>query len=171
MEINEFHTVGEEMIVKSVGVAKYPDPLYGSANSEFFDKDVYIRVDSESYHNLTVGDFEYTFTTGGYRTITVGVIIDESDPFDVQLLPMYQYYITVFDDKKYTLYDVLTIIRETIPIESKFYHTYSGLRLFDIDTNLVDEFKKIEMPQMFIQHQTVRQVLNTYLNILTQFQD
>jgi uncharacterized repeat protein (TIGR02543 family) len=170
VEINEFHTVGEEIIVKSVGVAKYPDPLYGSANSEFFDKDVYIRVDSESYHNLTVGDFEYTFTTGGYRTITVGVIIDESDPFDVQLLPMYQYYITVFDDKKYTLYDVLTIIRETIPIESKFYHTYSGLRLFDIDTNLVDEFKKIEMPQMFIQHQTVRQVLNTifkYINAIS----
>ena len=71
---------------------------------------------------------------------------------------------------------MIEIVRSTIPIESSYYHDTT--RLFDLDTTTLYDtgitletlFKSIEMPQMFFQKMTARQILNTifkYINAIS----
>ena len=59
-------------------------------------------------------------------------------------------------------------IRSVVPLETKEYHEQT--RLFNLDSALEERFKKVQMPQLFLTMQTLKQTLDTmfkYINAIS----
>ena len=163
VEFKENYFVNEVLKVTQVGQALVARE--GLTNTL---EDVQIRTNINSLknmeiYNLTNGDLEITLRDdfGDYE-IEVGYI--ESEVF----IAVYRHYIRLIEDRRYTMYDMLNRVRAAIPIERE--SVFENTRLFDIDANLVDYFKTIDMPQMFFSQQSARQVINTmfkYINAIS----
>jgi hypothetical protein len=85
--------------------------------------------------------------------------------------PKYRHFIRIVKERRYTMWDVLQRIRAVIPIERESF--FDATRIFDVDSSLQSSFESIEMPQLFFQKQTARQVLNTvfkYINAISRLQ-
>ena len=166
--VNETYFLNKEYTFEQVSQIDVLNNTINYSDAYFDKEDVYISFDGATPVNLTTSDRSITFTTKGFKDIEIGYY--NSVP---TFIPIFTYHISVVDERRYTLWDMLSIVRAVVPIESKFYHDNYQTRLFDIDTNYETVFKKIEMPQMFFQKQTLRQVLNTlfkYINAISRLQ-
>jgi hypothetical protein len=117
--------------------------------------------------NATTTAIQYTFDKQGVYKIEYG-IKDYSGASPIEDAKIATFYTQILREQKYSLYDMLMRVRAVVPIERKDF--FELTRIFNIDATLEERFKKIEMPQMFIQKQTVRQVLNTmfkYINAIS----
>ncbi|MCK9320214.1 hypothetical protein, partial [Methanoculleus sp.] len=115
--------------------------------------------------DVSTSSLAITFSTKGLYEIQIGLVGISSDGV---FYPAYTHYVKVFDEVRYTLYDMIQRIRNVVPLERSYYH--EDTRIFDLDDDLVTRFQNIEMPQMFIQKQTLRQTLNTmfkYINAIS----
>lgn len=163
VEFKENYFVNEVLKVPQVGQALVArDGLLNTLEDVQVRTNINILKNMEIY-NLTNGDLEITLRDdfGDYE-IEVGYI--ESEVF----IAIYRHYIRLVEDRRYTMYDMLNRVRAAIPIERE--SVFENTRLFDIDTNLVDYFKTIDMPQMFFSQQSARQVINTmfkYINAIS----
>ena len=108
--------------------------------------------------------FEYTPTMDGIHLIEYGVVNlfngEVADPRAV----VFTFTLNFIAEVKYTLYDYVDRIRRVVPLETKMYHEQT--RLFNLDESLVERFKSIVMPQMFITQMTLRQTLNTLFKFI-----
>ena len=166
--INETYFVNKEYTFSQTSQIDVLNNTINYSDAYFDKKDVYISFDGGTPLNLTTSNITHTFTTKGFKDIEIGYY-DTTPTF----IPIFTYHVSVINERRYTLWDMLQVVRATVPIESKFYHENYQTRLFDIDTNYETVFKKIEMPQMFFQKQTLRQVLNTifkYINAISRLQ-
>ncbi len=113
---------------------------------------------------LSDDDVTWTFTQGSLEIeISIGNEIPELD--DYQYIT---YYSTIIKETKFTLLEALNILRDIKPLESVSNHIRT--RIFNIDPEYTEFFSKIEIPQLFIQKATMRQVLNSiflYINAIS----
>ena len=156
---------------------------YQSIASDTFRRDVFIRiynpnnvtyntsqgryVPSGSYTEeviLSNEPFEMTSTMEGIHLIEYGLVNlfngEVADPRAV----IFTFTLNFIEESKYTLYDYVDRIRRVVPLETKAYHEET--RLFDLDANLVERFKSVIMPQIFITQMTLRQTLNTLFKFI-----
>jgi hypothetical protein len=157
IEINERYFNNTNYTIPQVPKAKY-----FTGDQDDLERDVYIKVGSQSRYNLTNASFNLNVANTGFIDIEIGVLDGSSHD------AIYTYHVEIVSEIRYTLYDVIQRVQAVAPIESKFYHEQT--RLFDLDENLENRFKQIEMPQLFIQKQSVRQTLNTifkYINAIS----
>ncbi len=169
--INEEYLVNKQITIPQVPQGHYYSFLsgtgiFGTAENK---EDVYISFDGgTTSHNLTASNATYTYNTKGLKEILLGFYVEADPLVEIQFVPVAKFFVFIVDDKRYSLYDVLMRIRASAPIERKSY--FEETRLFDIDETLIERFKQIEFPQMFIQKQSVRQILNTvfkYINAIS----
>ena len=163
VEFLENYFVNEEFKISQVGQALV---LREGLNNSLEDVQVRTNINSNKnmeVYNITQSELSITLRDdfGDYE-IEVGYV--EGDVF----VPVYRHFIRLVDEKRYTLYDMLNRVRAAIPIERE--SVFEKTRLFNIDLNLVNYFKSIDMPQMFFSEQTSRQVINTmfkYINAIS----
>ena len=156
---------------------------YQNIASSVFRRDVFIRIYNPN--NITYSTsqrryvpngvfsketilsseaFEYAPTMDGIHLIEYGVVNlfngEVADPRAV----VFTFTLNFIAEVKYTLYDYVDRIRRVVPLETKMYHEQT--RLFNLDESLVERFKSIVMPQMFITQMTLRQTLNTLFKFI-----
>ena len=163
VEFLENYFVNEEFKIIQVGQALV---LREGLNNSLEDVQVRTNINSNKnmeVYNITQSELSITLRDDfGDFEIEVGYV--EGDVF----VPVYRHFIRLVDEKRYTLYDMLNRVRAAIPIERE--SVFEKTRLFNIDLNLVNYFKSIDMPQMFFSEQTSRQVINTmfkYINAIS----
>jgi hypothetical protein len=162
VQFEENYLSNESIIIPRVESAYIYDPILNQTTLY----DVIIKTNLIGYslnYNLTNGNltFEMPNDSGDFY-FEVGFLDD--GVFN----PKYRHFFRVINEKNYTLYDMIERVRAAIPIERE--SIFEQTRIFELDSNLVDLFKSIEMPQMFFMSQTARQVLNTmfkYINAIS----
>ena len=116
-----------------------------------------------STYNVTANSLSITIPeVEGFFYLDVGYLHQS------QFVKKFRHYFRVIRNIGYTLYDTIVRLRAMIPIERE--SVFEQTRIFEIDPQLIDLFKSIEMPQMFFKQQTARQVLNTmfkYINAIS----
>lgn len=160
--VNEFYFQNKPFTILQTTTA--PSRYFSDTLGWVYEyKDIYITFDDTNYYNLTQASRTHTYTTKGVKTIKIG-FYDEDEIF----VPTFTYYVQVVRENSYTLYDYINVVRDVVPLETTYYH--SSTRMFDFDANFETFAKSVEMPQMFFQKMTVRQVLNTmfkYVNAIS----
>lgn len=162
----ETYFTNENIVINQQPKARVEDPITNSA-----EKDVYLKTNLPLYdgfdvYNLGIGS--YTFNTGdiaGDYYFLIGTYIDGI------FTTFFKHYIRVIKERKYSLYDMIERVRAVVPIERESFHEQT--RIFELDSNLENTFRQIEMPQMFFHEQSARQVLNImfkYINAISRLQ-
>jgi len=129
-------------------------------------RDTYIKTNLNGYnstYNVSQNSLNITIPNEeGFFYIDAGYLHQS------EFVKKFRHYFRVIRNIGYTLYDMIERVRASIPIERESF--FEQTRIFELDSNLVDLFKSIEMPQMFFRQQTARQVLNTmfkYINAIS----
>lgn len=160
IDFQENYFVNQQIFLKQVGKAftNYEDGTL---------QDVYVRVSfpNENFipQNLTSSDI--TFTTPeepGDFIFDIGYY--KGSGFQI----IYQHYVRVIKEVRYTLYDMIERVRASLPVERESF--YERTRIFSLEEDLIEIFKSIDMPQMFFSNLSARQVLNTifkYINAIS----
>jgi hypothetical protein len=117
-------------------------------------------------HNISQSDFNITSLANGKYKILISAEdtfqLYSTDPPNSSSYNRYsEYFVDVEANPRYTLYDVLSRIRDVSPIEKKSIHAQT--RLFDISQELEDKLKLIEAPQLYMNRLTTREALNDAL--------
>lgn len=139
--------------------------IYNPNNIELIDDRYY--VSNGSYKQETILSNEpcvFNFDLEGVWVIEYGM----KHAVDNTYFRIRSYSTIVISNEKNTLYDYIQRIRSVIPLETKQYHEET--RLFDLDSNLVERFKKIQMPQLYFNHATLKQMLDImfkYINAIS----
>ena len=123
----------------------------------------YVRFDGNIYY-ISDTQATLTFNQTGLFNIEQGYL----DEDNVTLVPLFTYSVVVGYESVWTLYDVVDRIRTVTPLETLKNH--GGTRLFVLDDDLVETFKKIKMPQLFLEKLSIRQALNIifkYINAIS----
>jgi len=113
-------------------------------------------------HNISQSDFSINSLGNGKYKILISAEdtfqLYPGDPIDSSSYNRYsEYFVDVEGNPRYTLYDVLSRIRDLSPIEKKSIHAET--RLFDISQDLEDKLKLIEAPQLYMNRLTTREAL------------
>jgi hypothetical protein len=129
-------------------------------------RDTHVRTNLSGYggtYNISTNSLSLTIPENeGFFYLDVGYIHQSS------FVKKFRHYFRVVRNIGYSLYDMINRVRAMIPIERE--SVFEQTRIFEIEPQLVDLFKSIEMPQMFFREQTARQVLNTmfkYINAIS----
>jgi hypothetical protein len=129
-------------------------------------RDTHVRINLSGYggtYNISTNSLSLTIPENeGFFYLDVGYIHQSS------FVKKFRHYFRVVRNIGYSLYDMINRVRAMIPIERE--SVFEQTRIFEIEPQLVDLFKSIEMPQMFFREQTARQVLNTmfkYINAIS----
>lgn len=139
--------------------------IYNPNNIELIDDRYY--VSNGVYEQETIlsdEPCEFQFDLEGVWVIEYGM----KHAIDNTYFRIRSYSTIVVSNEKNTLYDYIQRIRSVVPLETKQYHEET--RLFDIDSNLVERFKKIQMPQLYFSRQTLKQTLDImfkYINAIS----
>jgi hypothetical protein len=139
-------------------------------------------VENETYsswYEISNESIDITFDTVGNYYIEYGFQATQSFiswyPTTVNhtagYYPIFRFYITVLEYYQLTMWDVLDSIRSNVSkgggIESEYY--YEDTRIFDIDSSYETYLKSVEVPQMYLEQATARQMLIfalSYINAL-----
>ena len=132
----------------------------------------FVMVDSDpsTRHVLSSSNFSIQLEEGehyidfGFNAVSASYLTTSGDKV------MFRFYVNVIKNSDLSLLDAINIIRDSKPFESKLYHGQT--RLFNIDPEIEDYLASVEMPQMFLQKATMRQILNTifsYVNAISRF--
>lgn len=142
-----------------------------SANQRRFQEvDVWVSIDGGTKHTLSSSSYTFQLSKGkhyidfGFYPVVNEIILTNTP------ISMYQFYVTSLPKSDLSVLDAINIIRNSKPFESKLYH--SQTRLFNIDPEIEEYLSNVEMPQMFLQKATMRQILNTifsYVNAISRF--
>ncbi len=125
---------------------------------------------------LSNGDITLSFENAGSYYIEYGL---DAEDFSTEILPGYladQYYlirffVNVLDENQLTMWDVINSVRQNVSkgggIESLYY--FEDTRIFDIDATFEEYLKSVQVPQMYLEQATARQMLIfalSYINAL-----
>lgn len=181
LEINQYYEENKTNIFKQLDKAMF----YTTGSSQF---DVYIRTyDNENitlqnnryyigsgiFHEeylLSTGDTEVVFNKSGMWAIEYGIKFVQTVEGQevITYYPVRTYNTIVLAKENNTLYDYIDRIRSVVPLETKQYHEQT--RMFNLDSELVERFKNVKMPQLFLTMQTLKQTLDTmfkYINAIS----
>jgi hypothetical protein len=127
-----------------------------------------------SWQYLSNGSKTFSFTETGNYYIEYGL---EAVDFPVDtgytagFYAIIRFYFTVSEYYQHTVYDALLSVRQNVSkgggIESEYY--YEDTRIFDIDPTYETYLKSIQIPQMYLEQATARQMLIfvlSYINAL-----
>ena len=171
LEVKTTYFNDEELVFKQVPKGYQATNNYIRNIYDFSPVDVYLKVNGVRYPisdedvvlNLDVGDYVIEY---GFVGVPNNLTIPTGDVW------LYKYYIRIIPREKLSVFDILDMVRTNISkfggIESK--HNFNRTRLFDIDPNIAEKLKKVEVPQTYIQKATLRQVLNSiflYVNSIS----
>ena len=132
---------------------------------------------TSEWFNLSNADITIEFTEIGKYYIEYG--IDASEIYDYNSetnisagnYAIYKFYFSVSEYYQQTVYDALISVRNNVSkfggIESEYY--FEETRIFDIYPNIVERIKNIQIPQMYLEQATARQMLIfilSYINAL-----
>lgn len=172
IEFKENYLSNEVVVVNQVGSAFVINPINTPTRT---NEDVIIQTNIPGFtsnYNVTTGSRTFTIpSTPGIYYFDVGFM---AFPSDVNISgtkvfnKKYRHFITVIQDRKYTLKDMIERVRAVLPIERQSF--FNSTRIFDLETTLETLFESIEMPQMFFSNQSARQVLNIifkYINAIS----
>lgn len=173
IDLKEMNVTNKELVVPECEKAYQND-----GGSGYFRRDVFIRiytpnnvvynvsqrryVPNGAYDKETIlsnEDFTFTATQEGVHLIEYGIVNLFDGEKAIPRAVVFTFTLNFFNEQIYTLYDYVERIKRVVPLESKMYHGQT--RLFNLDTSLVERFKQIKMPQIFITQMTLRQTLNT----------
>lgn len=132
---------------------------------------------TSEWFNLSSSDITIEFTETGKYYIEYGVdatqIYDyfKTTPIPAGQYGIYRFYFSVSEYFQQTVYDVIDSVRSNVSkgggIESEYF--FDDTRIFDIDPTLETELKSIQIPQMYLEQATARQMLIfalSYINAL-----
>jgi hypothetical protein len=129
-------------------------------------RDTHVKTNLSGFsatYNISTNTLSLTIPENeGFFHIDVGYIHQSV------FVKKFRHYFRVVRNIGYSLYDMINRVRAMIPIERE--SVFEQSRIFEIEPDLVNLFKSIEMPQMFFKQQTARQVLNTmfkYINAIS----
>lgn len=167
---------------------EYVIPQCIQAHNNFLDtpfrRDVYVKLyspdnvtyDMEEKMFVPIGTY-YSETILSTTPMTLNVeqsgvwlleygIVDYNSPDTgiVSRMAIMTFILNIQQKEKYTLYDYVERVRNVVPLETRNYHTQT--RLFNLEDRLIEKFKQIEMPQIFITQMTLRQTLNTLFKFI-----
>lgn len=161
----------------------YVIPQCEQAHNNFLDtpfrRNVYIRLYSPNNVTFDIDQKVFVPIGGHYQEVILSTesltmnlnkdgiwlleygIVDYNSPDTgiVSRMAIMTFILNFQDKQKYTLYDYVDRIKNVVPLETQRYH--SETRLFNLEPSLVERFKQVEMPQIFITQMTLRQTLNT----------
>ena len=138
---------------------------------EYAEVDVYLKINSTRFVlsgsgasiSLSAGDYEFEY---GFVAVGNDYSMATGDMW------LYKYQVRIIDRENVSVKSILNILRDNVSkyggIESKFY--FDDTRLFNIDPAIDPYLESIEIPQIYIQKATLRQVLNTiflYVNAIS----
>jgi len=141
-------------------------PIYHT----YSEVDAFIKVDGGSKHILSNSSTSIQLSEGShYIDYGINSVVSSVFPTGGERV-IYRFYVNAISRSGISLLDALNIVRDSKPFESKLYH--EATRLFNIDESITSYLSKIELPQMFLQKATMRQILNTmfsYINAISRF--
>lgn len=162
----------EDITIKQVEQALQATDVVATYACRYESRDAWVMIDDNVLTKHTISSSDYTFQLEeGSHYIDYGFNAVESD-----MVPtggdkiLYRFHFNVIPRSNFSLLDAINIIRDSKPFESKLYH--ANTRLFNIDPAIESYLASIEMPQMFLQKATMRQILNTifsYVNAISRF--
>jgi|GEM_PF-5722708 len=136
-----------------------------------------VNVDTSStgaWQTLSSGDVTISFTTTGNYYIEYGLdalAFSVGSGYAADEYAVIRFYVKVIDQYKQTMYEVIQSIRQNVSkgggIESEYY--FNSTRIFDIDSSIETYLKSIQVPQMYLENATARQMLIfalSYINAL-----
>jgi len=165
VEVKEVYETGTVVFNQTAQAKQYIDSFLG-----YVGKDVYLTTDApgNTEQCISDGDVTFNFTTPGRYKIIMRVDMWDYAGSEDNVVDFIEYYIRVVNANFITVKRALEIIRDIKPFESLVYHAET--RLFDIDPSIADFLDTVEIPQLFIQKATMRQVLNSvfrYVNAIS----
>ena len=171
LDIKTSYYVDESITLPQVYEAVQGTQFVAPYYHTFTKVDAIIRIDGGSTHVLSDSPYTFTFDTAGEHYIDYGFnAVDSATVPDGGETIMYRFYVNAIARNNLSVLDAINIIRDSKPFESKIYHEQT--RLFNIDPTIEPYLASVEMPQMFLQKATMRQILNTifsYVNAISRF--
>lgn len=160
----------ENITFPKVAQAVQGTDFISSNQRRFANVNAWVSVDNGVKHTLSSTPYTFQLSSGehfidyGFYPI-INDVIKTTSP-----ITMYRFYVNAIARSNLSLLDAINIIRDSKPFESKIYHEQT--RLFNIDPAIETYLASVEMPQMFLQKATMRQILNTifsYVNAISRF--
>ena len=165
-------------VIDSIGVTDTDGIAYTYDRSPVVFR--YHNIDTNttsSWFTISGSDAQIEFDSIGNYYIEYGIDLKEiyndftSTTITAGKYPIFRFYFTVSELFQQTVYDVVNSVRNNVSkgggIESDYY--FNDTRIFDIDSSIVDELKSIQIPQMYLEQATARQMLIfalSYINAL-----
>jgi hypothetical protein len=136
-----------------------------------------VNVDTGSYgswQTISSSDIVISFTETGNYYIEYGLdalAFSAGGGYSAGQYAIIKFYVKVIDQYQQTMYDAIQSIRQNVSksggIESEYF--FDDTRIFDIDSSIETYLKSIQVPQMYLENATARQMLIfvlSYINAL-----